>query len=82
LEQEKKAAEQAKKEAKKKSFWGFLGRDQKDKDEEEGSFEFSMAGLCKCMLCTHPKGGEEKLQLKRIADTLDKMKRRIDNIER
>jgi len=33
------------------------------------------------MCCTHPKGGEEKLQLLRIADSLDKLNRRIDNIE-
>jgi len=82
LEQEKKAAEVAKKEAKKKSFWGFLGRNQKNKEEEDGSLEFSMAGLCKCMLCTHPKGSEEKIQLLLVADSLDKMNRRMDNIER
>lgn len=82
LEQDKKALEEAKKEAKKKSFWGFLRRDAKKKDDEEGSFEFSMAGLFKCMCCTHPKDGEEKLQMFRIADSLDKLNRRLDNIER
>ena len=61
---------------------GFLGRGQKKNDEEDGSFEFSMAGLCKCMMCTHPKGSEEKIQLLRVADSLDKMNRRMDNIER
>jgi chitin synthase len=68
--------------AKKKSFWSFLRRDQKSKDDEEGSFEFSLAGLFKCMLCTHPKNSEEKVQLLRIADSLDKLNRRLDNMER
>lgn len=82
LEQEKKAAEEAKKQAKKKSFWGFLTPGQKNKDKEAGSFEFSIAGLFKCMLCTHPKDGEEKLQLMRIADSMEKLNRRLDSIER
>jgi chitin synthase len=56
--------------------------DKKNKDEEEGSFEFSLAGLFKCMCCTYPKGGEEKLQLLRIADSLDKLNKKMDNIER
>jgi len=34
------------------------------------------------MMCTNPKGSEEKLQLLLIADSLDKMNRRMDNIER
>jgi chitin synthase len=53
-----------------------------NKDEEEGSFEFSLAGLFKCMCCTHPKGGEEKLQLLCIADSLEKLDKRMDNVER
>jgi chitin synthase len=77
-----KAAEEAKKGAKKKSFWEKLRGDKKNKEEEEGSFEFSLAGLFKCMCCTHPKGGEEKLQLLRIADSLEKLNTRMDNIER
>jgi chitin synthase len=71
-----------KKQAKQKSFWGFLRRDQKNKDDEEGSFEFSMAGLFNCMCCNHPKGGEEKLQLLSIGDSLEKLNRRMDNNER
>jgi len=82
LEQEKKQAEEAKKKAKKQSFWGFLKRDKQNKDEEDGSFEFSMAGLCKCMLCTHPKGSEEKIHLLAIEGSLDKLNKRLDNIEK
>jgi chitin synthase len=82
LEQEKKEAEEAKKEAKKKSFWGFLRREKQNKEEEEGSIEFSMAGLCQCMLCTRPKSGEDKLHLVAIEDSLDKLNRRLDNMEK
>jgi len=82
LEQEKKEAEEAKKKAKKQAFWGFLRRDKQKKDEEEGSIEFSLAGLCQCMLCTRPKGTEEKLHLVTIEGSLDKLNRRLDNIER
>jgi chitin synthase len=41
-----------------------------------------MAGLFKCMCCTHPKGGEEKLQFLRIGDSMEKLNGRLDNIER
>lgn len=82
LEQEKKEAEEAKKKAKKESFWGFLRRGKQNKDEEEGSIEFSLAGLCQCMLCTHPKGSEEKIHLLTIESSLDKLNRKLDNIER
>jgi chitin synthase len=61
---------------------GFLGRGQKKNDEEDGSFEFSVAGLCKCMMCTHPKGSEEKLRLERIETSLEKMNRRMDEMAR
>jgi len=82
LEQEKKHAEEAKKAAKKTPLLGFLTRNKQNKDEEEGSLEFSMAGLFKCMLCTHPKGSEEKLHLLTIEGSLDKLNRRLDDIER
>lgn len=51
-------------------------------NEEEGSIEFSFAGLFKCMLCTHEKGGEEKVQLLHIANTLEKLEKKIENVER
>jgi len=41
-----------------------------------------MAGLCKCMLCTHPKGSEEKIHLLAIEGSLDKLNKRLDNIEK
>ncbi|XP_013168329.1 PREDICTED: uncharacterized protein LOC106118264 isoform X1 [Papilio xuthus] len=80
IEQEKKDAEEAKKNAKQKSLLGFL--QGVNSNEEEGSIEFSFAGLFKCLLCTHPKGNEEKVQLLHIASTLEKLERKLDTIER
>lgn len=80
IEQEKKDAEEAKKKAKQNSLLGFL--QGVNANEEEGSIEFSFAGLFKCLLCTHPKGNEEKVQLMHIATTLNKLEKKIDNMER
>ncbi|CAH0725885.1 unnamed protein product, partial [Brenthis ino] len=80
IEEEKKAAEDAKKSAKQKSLLGFL--QGVNSNEEEGSIEFSFAGLFKCLLCTHPKGNEEKVQLMHIASTLDKLEKKLENVER
>ncbi|XP_059060464.1 chitin synthase chs-2 isoform X2 [Achroia grisella] len=80
IEQEKKDAEEAKKKAKQKSLLGFLSG--VNSNEEEGSIEFSFAGLFKCLLCTHPKGNEEKVQLMHIASTLDKLEKKLDVVER
>nr|ACD10533.1 chitin synthase 1b [Ectropis obliqua] len=80
IEAEKKEAEEAKKRAKQKSLLGFL--QGVNSNEEEGSIEFSFAGLFKCLLCTHPKGNEEKMQLMHIASTLDKLEKKLENVER
>ncbi|XP_045459045.1 chitin synthase chs-2 isoform X1 [Melitaea cinxia] len=80
IEQEKKDAEEAKKKAKQKSLLGFLPG--VNSEEEEGSIEFSFAGLFKCLLCTHPKGNEEKVQLMHITSTLEKLEKKLENVER
>ncbi|GBP49018.1 Chitin synthase chs-2 [Eumeta japonica] len=80
IEQEKKDAEEAKKKAKQKSLLGFL--QGVNNNEDEGSIEFSFAGLFKCMFCTHPKGNEEKVQLLHIASTLEKLEKKIENVEK
>jgi chitin synthase len=82
LEQEKKDAEEAKKKAKQKSLLGFLNGGGGGNDSEEGSIEFSLAGLFKVMFCTHPKSVDEKQQLLRIAESLDSLGRRLETIER
>lgn len=51
-------------------------------NEDEGSLEFSFAGLFKCMFCTHPKGNEEKVQLLHIASTLEKLEKKMEVVER
>nr|CAD7267356.1 unnamed protein product [Timema shepardi] len=80
-EEKKKAEEEAKLKKKKKPFFGFLQGNNKS-PEEEGSIEFSLAGLFKCMLCTHPKSVDDKLQLARIAESINSIGRRIEMIER
>lgn len=81
LEQEKKEAEEAKRRAKQKSLLGFL-QGGGGSEDDEGSIEISLAGLFKCMLCTHQKAGDEKAQLINIADTLETLNKRLDNIEK
>nr|CAI5837000.1 unnamed protein product [Callosobruchus analis] len=81
LEEERKAAEQAKKKVKQKSLLGFLQSGGTNEDDE-GSIEVSLAGLFRCMFCTHQKAGDEKAQLMHIADSLDSLSKRLDHIER
>lgn len=80
LEAEKKEAEEAKKRAKRSGFLGFIPNT--NVDDTEGSLELSFAGLFKLMCCTHPKPVNEGQQLVRIADSLEKVTKRLDVIER
>ncbi|KAK8746556.1 hypothetical protein OTU49_017078, partial [Cherax quadricarinatus] len=79
LEAERKAAEEAKKMKKKEGFLGFLTRDQQTDDE--GSIEFSLAGLFKIICCVHPKSNNEHDQLASIANSLEILKKRFETIE-
>ncbi|XP_050306093.1 chitin synthase chs-2 isoform X2 [Anthonomus grandis grandis] len=81
LEEEKKQAEAAKKKVKNKSLLGFL-QSGGTSDDDEGSIEISLAGLFKCMLCTHQKAGDEKAQLIHIGESLDTLQKRLDHIEK
>uniref|UniRef100_A0AAR5P4N2 chitin synthase n=1 Tax=Dendroctonus ponderosae TaxID=77166 RepID=A0AAR5P4N2_DENPD len=81
LEEEKKQAEQSKKQTKHKSLLGFL-QNGGTNDDDEGSIEISLAGLFKCMLCTHQKAGDETTQLIHIGESLDKLQKRLDHIEK
>ncbi|XP_066588924.1 chitin synthase chs-2 isoform X1 [Prorops nasuta] len=82
LEQEKKEAEEAKRKAKQKSLLGFLQNGAGTNDDDQGSIEISLAGLFKCMLCTHGKPSDEKQQLVAIAESLEQLGKRLENIER
>lgn len=82
MEQDKKDAEEAQKKAKQKTLLGFLQGGAGTNNDDEGSIELSLAGLFKCMLCTHKKDGEEKIQLMHIADSLDMLGKRLETIEK
>ncbi|XP_034174891.2 hyaluronan synthase-like protein kkv isoform X1 [Osmia lignaria lignaria] len=82
LEQEKKEAEEAKQKAKQKSLLGFLQNGVGSNEDEEGSIEISLAGLFKCMFCTHGQTSNEKQQLVAIAESLEQVGKRLEVIER
>lgn len=82
LEQEKKEAEEAKRKAKQKSLLGFLQNGVGSNDDEEGSIEISLAGLFKCMFCTHGQTSNEKQQLVAIAQSMENVNKRLEIIER
>ncbi|XP_015608863.1 chitin synthase chs-2 isoform X1 [Cephus cinctus] len=82
LEQEKKEAEEAKRKAKQKSLLGFLQNGAGTNDDDQGSIEISLAGLFKCMLCTHGKPSDEKQQLVAIAESLELLGKRLESIEK
>lgn len=67
---------------KNKSLLGFLQNNPMNEDNEEGSLELSFAGLFKCMFCTHQKPIDERQQLLRIAESLDSVNKRIENVEK
>ncbi|XP_014616657.1 PREDICTED: uncharacterized protein LOC106793893 [Polistes canadensis] len=82
LEQEKKEAEEAKRKAKQKSLLGFLQNGAGTNNDDQGSIEISLASLFKCMFCTHGKPSDEKQQLVAIAESLEQLGKRLENIER
>ncbi|KAJ8875330.1 hypothetical protein PR048_023225 [Dryococelus australis] len=82
LEQEKKEEEEAKKKARQKSLLGFLQGASSGDNGDEGSIEFSLAGLFKIMCCVQPKSVNEQHQLIQIADSLDSLGKRLESIER
>lgn len=81
LEREKKDAEEATKRAKQKSLLRFLQGGVGDNDDEEGSIEISFAGLFRCLLCTHGKPADEKIQLTTIADSLTTIQKKVEGLE-
>lgn len=82
VEAEKKDADEANKRAKQKSLLGFLQGGVGDNPDDEGSIEFSFAGLFRCILCTHGKTSDEKAQLGHIADSLTTIQKKIEQLER
>lgn len=82
MEADKKDAEAAAKQAKQNSLLGFLQGNVGSNNDEEGSIDISVAGLFRCLLCTHGKTSDEKAQLIHIADSLDTLRKKMDHIER
>lgn len=82
MEADKKEAETAAKNAKQKSLLGFLQGNIGSSNDEEGSIDISVAGLFRCLLCTHGKTSDEKAQLIHIADSLDTLKKKLESLER
>ena len=81
MELERKEAEEARKKAKQKTLLGFLQGGGTSEDDE-GSIEISLAGLFKCMLCTHQKNGDEKAQMIAISESLDLLTKKLENMEK
>jgi len=76
------AAAQLAKVEDKNMFSSLLGFFQsKSKQESEGSFEISFAGLFKLMCCTKPVD-DDKFQLTQIASSLVDINKRLDGMER
>ncbi|XP_071447223.1 chitin synthase chs-2-like [Hetaerina americana] len=81
-EEKKRKEEEAKKSGKKKSLFGVFG--SATEGNEAGSMEISLAGLFKCMMCTHKDTAkeEEKTQLLQISESLVQINKRLETIER
>lgn len=77
MEEERKAAEEAKKRP--DGILGYLYSTQPV--DQDGSIEFNFANLFRIMCCTYPKQINEREQLKRIADSLDVLGRRMDQMD-
>lgn len=88
--QKKKAATESKaptaadkKKNKGNALFGFLQQTATDKPEDEGSIEFSLAGLFKIMCCIHPKPDNgQKDMLLMISQSLTALNERLNNIEK
>ncbi|XP_046481507.1 chitin synthase chs-2-like isoform X1 [Neodiprion pinetum] len=82
LEEDKKEAEEAARKGKQKSLFGFLQDGKGNSTDDNGSIEISLAGLFKCILCTHNNPSDEKQQLNAIATSLNQMEKKLENISK
>ncbi|CAH2243522.1 jg9407 [Pararge aegeria aegeria] len=76
MEMEKKTSEVAKKKMDNQSITRWFSKSE----EQTGSLEFSISGLFKCLLCTNPNDHKEDLHLLQIANTLEKLEKRLDSL--
>ena len=76
MENERKAAEEAAKKNKNDGgLFGFLYKDKSTNDE--GSLEFSLAGLFKCMCCVQPKPDDRA----KVALALEGIQKKLESFE-
>lgn len=50
-------------------------------EEKEGSVDISVAGLFRCMCCTHAKTNTEQVQLMQISDQLRDLDGKLKHLE-
>lgn len=74
MEMEKKATEEGKKKMDNQSIMRWFGKSE----EQSGSLEFSISGLFKCLCCTNPPDQKDDLHLLQIANSLEKLEKRLD----
>lgn len=53
----------------------------KPNKEEEGSMDISIAGLFRCMFCTHQKSNTEQVQLVQISDQIGELDGKLKQLE-
>ena len=82
LAEEKKAAVAATSKAKKDGVWGLLHNGAGNPEDEEGGIDFSLGNVFRLMFFTQKKErSQEREQLVRIADSLDGLGKRLDQLE-
>ena len=83
LENEKRETELAEKKAQKIKLFGLLDSFQSRQEKEvSGALEFSLSNVFKCMCCTNEKPNSITDQYIKIGETLNGLKKKIDDIER
>ncbi|XP_026327265.1 chitin synthase chs-2-like [Hyposmocoma kahamanoa] len=76
IEQEKKEAEEAKKKADSQTLMKIFGKSE----ETSGTAECGVSGLFRCLCCTNPKDYKEDLHLLKIAQSIDKIEKKLENL--
>lgn len=76
MELEKKEIEESKKNMDNQSLMKWFGKGE----ETSGSMECSVSGLFRCLCCTNPKDHKDDLHLLQIANSIEKIEKRLDSL--
>ncbi|KAG7308892.1 hypothetical protein JYU34_006158 [Plutella xylostella] len=76
MAQDLKDAEEAKKKMEAQGLAKWLGKTE----EDSGSIEFGVAGLCRLMCCMNPNDHRNDMHLMQISNTLEKMQKQLENL--